>query len=147
MARGFKFRNPGKLMDGDLELILINKTTATPAPKRSPCYVFEMRQSSDGTKVETIRLRIDSTAALRLPGPLGFDVKPKFRGHRYAARSCRLSLGSAHGLSSVWILCDPKNAASIRSCEWAGGDTWKRFAFQRITRCTPKMIVSSGAIE
>jgi len=121
MARGFKFRNPGKLMDGDLELILINKTTAPPAPKRSPCYVFEMRQSSDGTKVETIRLRIDSTAALRLPGPLGFDVKPKFRGHRYAARSCRLSLGSAHGLSSVWIICDPKNAASIRSCEWAGG--------------------------
>jgi tagatose 1,6-diphosphate aldolase len=82
-----------------------------------------MRKSSGGIKIGTIRLRIDSTVALRLPGHLGFDVKRKFRGHRYAARSCRLllSLARAHGLSFVWITCDPKNAASIRSCELAGG--------------------------
>ena len=104
-------------------LVLVEKRHADPIRKRSPCYVFEMRKSSGTAKIGTIRLRIDSTATLRLPGHVGFDVKPKYRGHRYAARSCRLllPLARAHGLASLWITCDPKNAASRRTCELAGG--------------------------
>jgi predicted acetyltransferase len=84
---------------------------------------FEMRKSAGTTKIGTIRLRIDSTVKHRLPGHIGFDVKPQFRGHHYAARSCRLllPLARAHGLVSVWITCDPKNVASKRTCELAGG--------------------------
>lgn len=112
-----------KLLDDDLELVLVEKRCASRAPQRSACYVLEMRNTGRPVKIGTIRLRIDSTAKLRLPGHIGFDVEPKFRGHHYAARSCRLllPLARAHGLSSVWITCDPKNMASIRSCELAGG--------------------------
>jgi tagatose 1,6-diphosphate aldolase len=119
----FRFRNPGRLIDGDLELVLVEKRPANPIRKRSPCYVFEMRKSSGRAKIGTTRLRIDSTAKLRLPGHIGFDVKSRFRGHRYAARSCRLllPLARAHELACVWITCDPKNAASRRTCELAGG--------------------------
>ncbi len=118
----FTFRNPGRLTDGDLELVLVEKRSADLHRKRSPCYVFEMRQKHRTTKIGGIRLRVDSGHTLRLPGHLGFDVKPRFRGHRYAARSCQLllPLARAHGITSVWITCDPKNAASRRTCELAG---------------------------
>jgi predicted acetyltransferase len=122
MKSQFRFKNPGKLIDGDIELALMEKRPADPNRKRSPCYVFEMRKSYGTAKIGTIRLRIDSTDTLRLPGHLGFDVKRKYRGHHYAARSCRLllPLARAHGLASLWITCDPKNAASRRTCELAG---------------------------
>lgn len=113
---------PGKLIDGDLELVLVETRPADVSRTRSPCYTFEMRKRSGGAKIGTIRLRIDSTHALRLPGHIGFDVKARYRGHRYAARSCRLllPLARAHRLTSVWITCDPKNIASRRTCELAG---------------------------
>lgn len=119
----FRFKDPGQLIDGDLAVFLVERQPADPSQKRSPCYVFEMRKSSGTAKIGTIRLRIDSTGKLRLPGHIGFDVKPKFRGHRYAARSCRLllPLARAHRLASVLITCDPKNIASKRTCELAGG--------------------------
>ena len=46
IAGGFKFRNPRKLIDADLEVVLIKKTPATQVPKRYPRYVFGMRKSS-----------------------------------------------------------------------------------------------------
>jgi predicted acetyltransferase len=123
MKSKFGFKNPGKLIDEDLELVLVKRHPVDPARKRSACYEFEMRKSHGTAKLGTIRLRIDSTAMLRLPGHLGFDVRPRYRGHRYAARSCRLllPLALAHGLPSVRITCDPNNLASRRTCELAGG--------------------------
>jgi predicted acetyltransferase len=122
MKHQFRFKTPGKLIDAELELVLVEKRLADPKRNRSPCYVFEMRKSSGPIKIGTIRLRIDSTNTLRLPGHLGFDVKTRYRGHRYAARSCRLllPLARAHSLASLWITCDPKNVASRRTCELAG---------------------------
>jgi predicted acetyltransferase len=118
----FKFKNPGKLIDGDFELVLVETRPADVRRGRSPYYTFEMRKRLGKAKIGTIRLRIDSTHALCLPGHLGFDVKTRYRGRRYAARSCRLllSLARAHRLTSVWITCDPKNNASRRTCELAG---------------------------
>lgn len=123
MKRQLKFFNPGKLVDGDLELCLVEKRPADPKRKRSPCYVFEMRKAGGKAWIGTIRLRIDSTRVLRLPGHLGFDVNTRYRGRHYAAKSCRLllPLAQAHGLASIWITCDPKNLASRRTCELAGG--------------------------
>ena len=70
----------------------------------------------------TIALRIGSARALRYPGHIGYNVKPRFRGHRYAARSCRLllALARAHGLKAVWLTVDPKNIASQKTCEILG---------------------------
>ena len=44
-------------------------------------------------------------------------MKKSFRGHRYAARSCRLllPLAAAHGLKVVWLTVDPKNVPSQRT--------------------------------
>ncbi|MFA5863211.1 MAG: GNAT family N-acetyltransferase [Phycisphaerae bacterium] len=122
MKELFTFVNPGKLIDGDLELVLIKKTPADPVKGYVPGYEFEMRRLGKSAAIGTIRLRIGSAVKLRYPGHIGYEVKKRFRGHRYAARSCQLifPLARDHGLGSVWLTVDPKNVPSQRTCEIAG---------------------------
>jgi tagatose 1,6-diphosphate aldolase len=70
-------------------------------------------------------LRIGDTADLRLyAGHIGYHVYPPARGHRYAERSARLLLPLArrHGMSELWITCNPENTASRRTCERLGAE-------------------------
>ena len=122
MPTPFKFIRPGRLVDGELELVLIRKRPADPVKKYSPGYEFEMRRAGTAQRMGSIRLRIDSVRFLRYPGHLGYGVDEAFRGRRYAARSCRLllPLARAHGLKSVWLTVDPRNVPSLRTCELIG---------------------------
>lgn len=118
----FSFLRPGRLIDGDLELVLVKKKPADPVKGYSPAYEFEMRHAKELTAMGTIRLRIDSALKLRYPGHIGYEVKKEFRGHRYAARSCKLiaPFARAHGLRAVWLTVDPKNVPSQRTCDIIG---------------------------
>lgn len=120
----FRFIRNGKYVDGDLALVLTKTTPADPVKKYVPGYEFEMRHKGRSRKIGRIRLRIGRTRPLvGWCGHIGYEVHAKHRGQRYAARSCRLlfPLAGAHGLRTLWITCDPKNAASRRTCELAGG--------------------------
>lgn len=121
-AERFRFLEPGTLRDGDLELVLTRAVPANPLKRYVPEYWFEMRHPGNTTALGLIRLRIGSTRRLRYAGHLGYEVKPRFRGHRYAGRSCRLllPLARAHGLGAVWLTVDPTNLASQRTCERIG---------------------------
>lgn len=121
-APAFAFRNPGRLVDGDLELVLVKMTPADPATGHVPAYAFEMRHPGEATALGTIHLRVGSAAALRYPGHLGYEVKPEHRGHRYAARSCVLlaPLARAHGLRELWLTVAPTNVPSQRTCARLG---------------------------
>jgi RimJ/RimL family protein N-acetyltransferase len=71
----------------------------------------------------TITLRVGTTPALeRYYGHIGYHVFPPARGRHLAERACRLLLPLArrHGLRTLWITCDPANAASRRTCERLG---------------------------
>ena len=122
MKDKLKFIDPGDLIDGDLELILMRKTQAIPAKRYVPGYEFEMRHPGRTFAMGTIRLRIGSAAKLHYPGHIGYEVKKRFRGHRYAARSCQLlfPLARAHGLGEIWLSVEPKNGPSQRTCEIIG---------------------------
>ena len=122
MKTTFKFIQPGTLIDSDLELVLVKKTPANPVKRYVPAYVFEMRRPGKTIVLGTIRLRIGSAVALRFPGHIGYEVKQRFRGHRYAARSCQLLLpfANAHGLKALWLTVDPNNTTSRRTCEIIG---------------------------
>ena len=115
----FTFLVPGKLIDGNLQLVLVNKTPADPKKGFSPSYEFEMQQTSNSKSVGTIRLRIDTASKLRFPGHIGYEVKKQYRGHRYAARSCRLLLPFAkvHDLKAIWLTVDPHNIPSLKTCD------------------------------
>jgi predicted acetyltransferase len=122
MKEKFRFRNPGKLIDGDLELVLVKKIPANPSKKYVPCYQFEMRKIGGTGKIGRISLRVGSARSIRCPGHVGYSVNKRSRGKRYAARSLRLlfPLALAHGMKAIWITCNPKNHASRRTCELAG---------------------------
>jgi tagatose 1,6-diphosphate aldolase len=123
MSDAFKFLRPGKLIDGDLTLVLVKTHPANPMKKYVPWYEFDMRKVESGVWMGRISLRVGSPRALRCPGHVGYEVNKRYRGHRYAARACGLllPLASAHGLRALWITCDPKNKASVRTLELAGG--------------------------
>jgi predicted acetyltransferase len=119
----FNWIDPGVLVDGDLELVLIEKSPADPSKGYVPAYGFEMRRAGNPEAIGNISLRVGDTVRLRMyGGHLGYGVKPAFRGHHYAARACRLlfPLARRHGIRELWITCNPDNIASRRTCELAG---------------------------
>jgi len=123
MKEKFKFRNPGRLIDGDLELVLVKRLPADPSRKHVPCYQFEMRKVGGKGRIGRISLRVGSARRMRCPGHVGYSVNKRSRGKRYAARGLRLlfPLAMAHGMKAIWVTCNPKNHASRRTCELAGG--------------------------
>ncbi len=117
----FQFLEVEKLVDDDLQLVLVAQVPANEERCFVPLYKFEMRVGD--SVVGDIKLRIGDTEDLRMfSGQIGYSVSEAFRGQRYAARSCRLLLPLArrHEMTELWITCDENNGASRRTCELAG---------------------------
>ncbi len=117
----FVFRDPGELRDGELTLVLDYRSPADPARGWIPTYHFSLHV--DGRRVGGIELRVDLAGALdHTTGHFGYFVEPASRGRALAARAARLvlPLARAHGLDPLWILCEPDNLASRRTCERLG---------------------------
>lgn len=111
------------LQDGSLTLSLTESSPGNAAKGRIPFYKFQMRAKHCPTPVGNISLRIGSSDEIVLYfGHIGYGVEPEHRGQRYAERACRLllPLARAHGLDTLWITCNPENAASRRTCERLG---------------------------
>jgi predicted acetyltransferase len=123
VTRGIRFHNPGKLIDGDLELILVEQYPGDLAKNYVPAYRFKMTLAGQDVEVGHFELRIGNTTDIVMyGGHIGYRVAPAHRGHRYAARACLLllPLAKSHGLSTLWITCNPDNLASRKTCELAG---------------------------
>ena len=132
----FEFRDPGTLVDGDLELVLTERYRGDPARGLVPSYKFEMRRAGTGRKIGNVDLRIGDTRDLVMyGGHLGYSVLPEHRGNRCAARSCTLLLPLAreHGLETLWITCNPDNTASRRTCEILGAELVEKVDLPRNT--------------
>lgn len=91
-----------------------------------PTYHFWMRDHRPAAPLTIaggIGLRIGRTPDLELYfGHVGYHVYPPSRGQHFAARACHLlaPLAAAHGISPLWITCNPDNIASRRTCEYLG---------------------------
>ena len=121
----FEFHDPGQLIDGDLELVLLEQYPGNPAINYVPAYRFKMTVAGQDKEIGHIELRVGNTRHLVMyGGHLAYGVDPDHRGHRYAARACQLLLPLArrHGLQTLWITCNPDNIASRRTCELAGAE-------------------------
>lgn len=115
--------DPGILIDNELELVLVDKNSPLYRKGYLPSYTFDMRHVDKAVKMGRISLRIGDNENIFYGGHIGYSVDDKFRGNRYAARSCMLIFPFAkkHGLNPVWITCNPDNIPSRRTCEIAGG--------------------------
>lgn len=137
-----------KLVDDELELHLkacdyyqTFQEGCQPAANTAlaPRYRFEMRlrpmfentssnarrhsKSAAFSVVGNIQLRLGYGKDLEhYAGHLGYYVSPAHRGRRFALRSCLLLLELArwHGMSTIWITCNPDNLASRRTAERLG---------------------------
>jgi len=121
----FEFHDPGKLIDKELELVLVERYPGNPAINYAPAYKFKMTLVGQGEEIGRIELRVGNTDHIVMyGGHVGYSVAPEHRGHRYATRACRLllPLARSHGLKAVWITCNPENVASRRTCELAGAE-------------------------
>ncbi len=122
MKTPFTFLRPGKLVDIDFELVLTRTVEADPTKHHVPMYEFDIRHTGQLVAIGKIRLRIGSARALRYPGHIGYEVRQRFRGHRYAAKGCQLllRLAYAHSLRAVWLTVDPANIPSHKTCQIIG---------------------------
>jgi tagatose 1,6-diphosphate aldolase len=115
----------GELRDEELTLKLEQLVPADEQHGRSPAYQFALRVPDAGTPIGHLRLRVGHTRDLEYYiGHIGYDVVPKYRGHHFAERACRLVLPLARrvGLDVLWITCDPDNIPSRRTCERLGAE-------------------------
>ena len=113
------------LVDGDLCLHLDRIDPADPVRWNAPAYQFLLVHTRDGEVMGHISLRVSNSAEIvQYAGHVGYGVLPQFRGHRFAARACRLlvPLAKTLGLDPLWITCNPDNWASRRTCELAGAE-------------------------
>jgi RimJ/RimL family protein N-acetyltransferase len=110
--------------DGDLKLTLAECVPAEKGVFGVPAYTFKM-ESPRGKYLGRIRLRVGwNEDVIRYAGHVGYNVEPDHRGHRYAQRACRLiiPLARRHGMSELWITCQPDNTASRRTLEGLGAE-------------------------
>ena len=121
----FEFHNPGKLIDDELRLILIDKYLSLPIEGVVPVYRFKMTRVGSLKEIGRIHLRIGNTRDIVMyDGHVGYRVHPEYQGYHYAARSCclLLPLARSHGIKTLWITADPDNFASRRTCELIGAE-------------------------
>ena len=87
-----------------------------------PAYYFDICLLN-GTPIGKCDLRIGHNEKTYIGGNIGYGIDEPYRGHHFAAKACRLLFHQAkkHGLDYLIIACDPKNTASSRTCEIAGG--------------------------
>jgi len=120
-SRTVEFHDPGVLIDDELTLVLREKRPA--GGRWAPSYTFDMVHARTGRRMGSISLRIGEDKHLtHYAGHIGYGVESAFRGHRYAARSCKLLLPLAlkHQINPVWITVNPDNTPSRRTCEIIG---------------------------
>jgi predicted acetyltransferase len=121
-AKAFEFLDMALPADGELQLILAECMPAGSSPWGVPAYSFRM-QNPAGEYLGRIRLRVGwNEDVIHYAGQVGYAVEPAHRGHHYAERACRLIIPVAkrHGMTSLWITCQPDNAASRRTLERLG---------------------------
>ncbi len=113
------------LVDDELTLLLNDTHAAGPRENDALTYRFAMQHSENGARIGNLSVRIaDSKYIVQYFGHIGYGVHPLFRGHRYAARACRLVLPvlTHHDIDPIWITCNPDNMPSRRTCELIGAE-------------------------
>lgn len=120
----FEFLDLALQADGDLRLVLAEQVPAESSLWGVPAYTFRLQLAS-GEYVGRIRLRVGwNENVIRYAGHIGYAVETAYRGRRYAERACRMiiPLAKQHGMTALWITCQPDNAASRRTIERLGAE-------------------------
>lgn len=119
----FKFNDYGVFTDGEIEVVIRRKNPADEHRGYAPEYWFDIFLPGNPEPIGQIDLRIGNTQYLTMyGGNVGYAIKEKYLGRRYAAKACNLIKPVAidHGFKTLWITCNPDNMPSRRTCEILG---------------------------
>ena len=119
----FRFNTYTILTDNEIDL-RINKTLE-PSIANSwlPSYEFDIFLHNSEERLGGICIRIGTNDFVeKYEGNIGFGIEEKWRGNKYAAKTCKLIklVAKDHKMNILWITCDPSNQASRRTCEIIG---------------------------
>lgn len=110
------------LKNNEIQLILERTAEGDPIKNWVPAYHFAICNLK-GQKMGTCDLRLGYNKELYYGGNIGYQIDKKYRGRHYAGKACLLlfELAKKHAMPYVIITCNPNNAASRKTCEYAGG--------------------------
>ena len=110
------------LHDDELKLVLRETREAVPEKGYVPAYSFDITLP-DGSVIGACSLRVGHNRNTWFGGNIGYGIDEPYRGHRYAAKACRLlfRLAVMHEMDYLTITCSPENPASSRTIRLAGG--------------------------
>ena len=113
-----QFLNTDFLQDGEIKLVTDRLSEGDPERNWVPAYHFHICDLQ-GSIMGACDLRIGYTEGLYYGGHIGYCISEEYRGHHYAAKACKLlfSLARMHGMSYLYITCNPGNLASRKTCE------------------------------
>ena len=111
----FEFLGFDCLTDGEITLLLSEKAPADEAKGYVPAYKYTIIKN--GFPAGKCDVRIGDNENTWYGGHIGYEVFPEFRGRHYAAKACRLlsKVARAHGMTRVYISCNPENTASRKN--------------------------------
>lgn len=132
-AYSFPFRHYEPIVGDEIALLLNRYLEGDRALEGAPAYLFDI-VLLDGTLVGQIDLRMGAGQSLVMyAGQIGYGIDRPYRGRRYAVKACRLIVPVAldHGMTEIWITCNPDNPASVRTCEHLGAQFVERVKVPR----------------
>lgn len=110
------------LKNEEILLKLSRTCDAQPEKRWLPAYYFDIC-FLNGEKIGYCDLRIGHNEKTYIGGNIGYGIDEPYRGHHYAAKTCKLLFEQAkkHEMDHLFISCAVDNRASARTCELAGG--------------------------
>jgi len=116
------FFDTNNLKSDEIFLRLAKTVEADPEKGIVPCYIFKICLAG-GTEIGQCNSRFGYNERLYYGGHIGYGIDEPFRGRHYAGKACLLlfELARMHGMEYLYITCDEENAASRKTCEYAGG--------------------------
>ncbi len=117
-----RFQNATKITDGMIELHLDEKTPGDVEKGYVPALKYGVVCAATGETVGYCDLRLGHCENTYYGGHIGYGIDAAHRGHAYAEKACRLLfiIARAHGMTHLYITCNPDNLASKRTCEKLG---------------------------
>lgn len=118
----FKFLEFDDLKDDEIKLVLKSQDQPDYENGVLPRYGFSIIHINDNRDIGVVYFAVDNTSRQYIRGHLSYGVDPKYSGHNYAMKACKLmkQIALAHGFKRLFIGSGHDNIASRKTIEKLG---------------------------